>query len=51
VRRLQPKRVAVCRGLPSQYFKAISASKARRFHPVRVEAAKRKSAMGDGVSG
>jgi hypothetical protein len=30
VRRLQPKMVSACRELPSQYFKAISASKARR---------------------
>ncbi len=34
VRQFQPKVVSACRGLSSQYFKVISASKARRFAPV-----------------
>jgi len=51
VRQFQPKVVSACRGLSSQYFKVISASKARRFAPVILDAAKRKSAICDGVSG
>lgn len=38
-------------GGPAPYCKAIAASQARRVHPVRVEAATRTSAIGDGVSG
>jgi hypothetical protein len=37
--------VSASKGLPPQYFKAISACKARRVGPVILEAAKRKSAI------
>src|SRR2546427_5872060 len=48
--RPQPKRVSVSRGLPPQYFTAISASKARRFGPLIWDAARRRSAICDGLS-
>src|SRR3989442_10448798 len=37
-------------GLPPQYFTAISASKARRFGPLIWDAARRRSAICDGLS-
>jgi hypothetical protein len=49
--RLQSKAVSACRGLPSQYFRVSAASQARRFAPVILDAAKRKSAICDGVIG
>ena len=49
--RPHPKTVSACRGFPWQSFKVISACNARRVGPVIVEAARRKSAMGDAPSG
>src|SRR5262249_46664476 len=48
--RPQPKRVSASRGVPPQYFSAISASKARRFGPLICDAARRRSAICDGLS-
>src|SRR4029453_1544447 len=45
-----PKRVSASRGLPPQYFSVISASKARRFGPLICDAARRRSAICDGLS-
>src|SRR4029453_18673386 len=45
-----PKRVSASRGLPPQYFSVISASKARRFGPLICDAARRRSAIWDGLS-
>src|SRR5215470_17637326 len=47
--RPQPKMSSARRALPSQYFSAISAWKARRVAPVMREAARRKSAICGGV--
>src|SRR5262245_10617621 len=48
--RPQPKRVSASSGFPPQYFSAISASKARRFGPFICDAARRRSAICDGLS-
>src|SRR2546427_2569394 len=48
--RPHPKRVSARRGLPPQCFTAISASKARRFGPLIWDAARRRSAICDGLS-
>src|SRR6266404_800532 len=48
--RPQPKRVSASKGVPPQYFTAISASKARRVGPLICDAARRRSAICDGLS-
>src|SRR5262249_40076445 len=48
--RPQPKRVSARRGFSPQYFSAISASKARRFGPLICDAARRRSAICEGLS-
>src|SRR5712691_5837376 len=48
--RPQPQTASASRGLPPQYFHVISASKARRWGPVILEAARRRSAICDGLS-
>src|SRR5207253_9313495 len=48
--RPHPNRVAARRGVPPQYFTAISASKARRVGPLIWDAARRRSAICDGLS-
>src|SRR5207249_7159462 len=47
--RPQPQTASAIRGVPPQYFTVISASKARRWGPVIVEAARRRSAICDGL--
>jgi hypothetical protein len=42
--------VATPQGIAPPYFNVISASQARRFGPVILEAARRQAAIGDGLS-
>src|SRR6266571_866600 len=48
--RPHPKTASAIRAWPPQYFKVLSASKARLFGPVHGDAARRRSAIGEGLS-